>query len=125
MGNGTIDINETPYENHDIWQWSELTGFGDLLSPWEFAAASVIGNRKFVMYGGWDGKKWMSDVYIMDTMPLEWTELSVTGSVPPPRCGHSATMIEKRLLIFGGRGGAGPSNLWTHNAFGIALLGCQ
>jgi hypothetical protein len=35
---------------------------------------------------------------------LEWTELAVTGSVPPPRCGHSATMIEKRLLIFGGRG---------------------
>jgi len=40
----------------------------------------------------------------MDTMSLEWTELAVTGSVPPPRCGHSATMIEKRLLIFGGRG---------------------
>ncbi|KAF0920646.1 hypothetical protein E2562_036139 [Oryza meyeriana var. granulata] len=51
----------------DIWQWSELTGFGDLPSPWEFAAASAIGNRKFVMYGGWDGKKWLSDVYIMDT----------------------------------------------------------
>ncbi|KAL5216816.1 hypothetical protein ABZP36_008217 [Zizania latifolia] len=54
-------------------------------------------------YGGWDGKKWLSDVYIMDTMSLEWMELSVTGLVPPPRCGHSATMIEKRLLIFGGR----------------------
>uniref|UniRef100_A0A0E0KL71 Uncharacterized protein n=1 Tax=Oryza punctata TaxID=4537 RepID=A0A0E0KL71_ORYPU len=99
----------------DIWQWSELTGFGDLPSPREFAAASAIGNRKIVMYGGWDGKKWLSDVYIMDTMSLEWTELSVTGSVPPPRCGHSATMIEKRLLIFGGRGGAGPimGDLWA------------
>lgn len=41
----------------DIWQWSELTGFGDLPSPREFAAASAIGNRKIVMYGGWDGKK--------------------------------------------------------------------
>jgi N-acetylneuraminic acid mutarotase len=99
----------------DIWQWSELTGFGDLPSPREFAAASAIGNRKIVMYGGWDGKKWLSDVYIMDTMSLEWTELSVTGSVPPPRCGHSATMIEKRLLVFGGRGGAGPimGDLWA------------
>ncbi|KAL6894404.1 hypothetical protein ACP4OV_008502 [Aristida adscensionis] len=88
----------------DLWQWSELTGFGDLPSPREFSAASAIGNRKIVMYGGWDGKKWLSDVYIMDTMSLEWTELSITGSAPPPRCGHSATMIEKRLLIFGGRG---------------------
>ncbi|RCV40121.1 hypothetical protein SETIT_9G026300v2 [Setaria italica] len=99
----------------DLWQWSEMTGFGDLPSPREFAAASAIGNRKIVMYGGWDGKKWLSDVYIMDTMSLEWTELAVTGSVPPPRCGHSATMIEKRLLIFGGRGGAGliMGDLWA------------
>ncbi|RLN43464.1 host cell factor isoform X1 [Panicum miliaceum] len=99
----------------DLWQWSEMTGFGDLPSPREFAAASAIGNRKIVMYGGWDGKKWLSDVYIMDTMSLEWTELAVIGSVPPARCGHSATMIEKRLLIFGGRGGAGPimGDLWA------------
>ncbi|XP_037444343.1 protein GLUTELIN PRECURSOR ACCUMULATION 3 [Triticum dicoccoides] len=99
----------------DIWQWSEMTGFGDLPSPREFAAASAIGNRKIVMYGGWDGKKWLSDVYVMDTMSLEWTELAVTGSAPPPRCGHSATMIEKRLLIFGGRGGTGPimGDLWA------------
>lgn len=33
----------------DIWQWSELTGFGDLPSPRDFAAASAIGNRKIVM----------------------------------------------------------------------------
>ncbi|CAN6832386.1 unnamed protein product [Brassica oleracea] len=41
--------------------------------------------------GGWD-------------VSLEWMELSVSGSLPPPRCGHIATMVEKRLLVFGGRG---------------------
>ncbi|KAJ3683454.1 hypothetical protein LUZ60_013681 [Juncus effusus] len=99
----------------EIWQWSELTSFGDLPSPREFAAVSAIGTRKVVMYGGWDGKKWLSDVYVMDTMSLEWTELSITGSVPPARCGHSATMVEKRLLVFGGRGGSGAimGDLWA------------
>ncbi|XP_062091852.1 protein GLUTELIN PRECURSOR ACCUMULATION 3 [Humulus lupulus] len=99
----------------DIWQWSELTSFGDLPSPRDFAAASAIANRKIVMYGGWDGKKWLSDVYVLDTMSLEWTELPVTGSLPPPRCGHTATMVEKRLLVYGGRGGGGPimSDLWA------------
>ncbi|XP_072964441.1 protein GLUTELIN PRECURSOR ACCUMULATION 3 [Typha angustifolia] len=99
----------------DIWQWSELTSFGDLPSPREFSAASAIGNRRIIMYGGWDGKKWLSDVYILDTISLEWTELSVSGTVPSPRCGHSATMVEKRLLIFGGRGGGGPimGDLWA------------
>lgn len=40
----------------------------------------------------------------MLTVSLEWMELSISGSLPPPRCGHTATMVEKRLLIFGGRG---------------------
>ncbi|KAH9768907.1 Galactose oxidase/kelch repeat superfamily protein [Citrus sinensis] len=104
----------------DIWQWSELTSFGDLPSPRDFAAASAIGNRKIVMYGGWDGKKWLSDVYVLDTsnffaqawgLSLEWMQLPVTGSVPPPRCGHTATMVEKRLLIYGGRENETPG--WT------------
>ncbi|CAN6825093.1 unnamed protein product [Brassica oleracea] len=87
----------------DIWQWSELTSFGDLPTPRDFSAAAAIGNQKIVLCGGWDGKKWLSDVYVMDTMSLEWMELSVSGSLPPPRCGHTATMVEKRLLVFGGR----------------------
>lgn len=99
----------------DIWQWSELTSFGDLPSPRDFAAASAIGNRKIVMYGGWDGKKWLSDVFVLDTISLEWTELSFSGAPPPPRCGHTATMVEKRLLVYGGRGGGGPimGDLWA------------
>ncbi|WZZ49200.1 hypothetical protein YC2023_049307 [Brassica napus] len=99
----------------DIWQWSELTSFGDLPTPRDFSAAAAIGNQKIVLCGGWDGKKWLSDVYVMDTMSLEWMELSVSGSLPPPRCGHTATMVEKRLLVFGGRGGCGPimGDLWA------------
>ncbi|KAK9114750.1 hypothetical protein Syun_021547 [Stephania yunnanensis] len=51
-------------------------------------------------YRGWDGKKWLSDVYVLDTI----SELAMSGSLPPPRCGHTVTMVEKRLLVFGGRG---------------------
>ncbi|XP_050281980.1 protein GLUTELIN PRECURSOR ACCUMULATION 3-like [Quercus robur] len=36
-------------------------------------------------------------------LSLEWMELSVSGSLPLPRCGHTATMVEKRLLVYGGR----------------------
>lgn len=99
----------------DIWQWSELTTFGDLPSSRDFASASAVGNSKIVMFGGWDGKKWLSDVFVLDTISLEWTELSISGTIPPPRCGHSVTMIEKRLLVYGGRGGGGPimGDLWA------------
>ncbi|OIT26612.1 hypothetical protein A4A49_61948, partial [Nicotiana attenuata] len=58
----------------------------------------------------WDGKKWLSDVYILDTSTVfdsNSRELSVLGTLPPPRCGHTSTMVEKRLLVYGGRGKCG------------------
>lgn len=99
----------------EIWQWSELSSYGDLPCSRDFASASAIGNRKIVMYGGSDGKKWLSDVYILDTISLEWTELSISGPVPPSRCGHTVTMVEKRLLVYGGRGAGGQimGDLWA------------
>lgn len=100
----------------ETWQWVELTGYGDLPPPRDFAAGASVGNGKLVIYGGWDGTKWLSDVYVLDTMSLEWVLLPLpTGPAPAPRCGHSATMVEKRMLIFGGRGGGGPimGDLWA------------
>ncbi|XP_027364129.1 protein GLUTELIN PRECURSOR ACCUMULATION 3 isoform X3 [Abrus precatorius] len=49
------------------------------------------------------------------SLSLEWMELSVAGTLPHPRCGHTATMVEKRLLVYGGRGGGGPimGDLWA------------
>lgn len=99
----------------DIWQWAELTGYGDPPSARDFAAGAAVGNGKIVVYGGWDGSKWLSDVYVLDTISLEWRQLPITGPLPAPRCGHTATMVEKRLLILGGRGGGGPimGDLWA------------
>ncbi|WZZ49203.1 hypothetical protein YC2023_049310 [Brassica napus] len=33
----------------DIWQWSELTSFGDLPTPRDFSAAAAIGSQKIVV----------------------------------------------------------------------------
>ncbi|XP_050155630.1 protein GLUTELIN PRECURSOR ACCUMULATION 3-like isoform X2 [Malus sylvestris] len=43
-------------------------------------------------------------------------ELSVTaGSSPPPGCCHTATMVEKRLLVYISKGGEVPiiGDLWV------------
>ncbi|KAE8645964.1 hypothetical protein Csa_023882, partial [Cucumis sativus] len=131
------DIAVYDIENK-LWFQPECTGNGSDEqvgpSPRAFHIAVAIDCHMFVFGGrlgskrmgdfwvldtgkvwGWDGKKWLSDVYVLDTMSLEWTELSVSGSLPPPRCGHTATMLEKRLLVYGGRGGGGPilGDLWA------------
>jgi hypothetical protein len=50
---------------------------------------------------------------ILDSVSLEWRSLPLTGPAPAPRCGHSATMVEKRMLIFGGRGLYSYSQLYS------------
>jgi hypothetical protein len=45
----SVVVNHDAALHSDLWQWSEMAGFGDLPSPREFAAASAIGNRKIVM----------------------------------------------------------------------------
>jgi hypothetical protein len=65
----------------DIWQWSELTSFGDLPTPRDFAAAAAIGSQKIVLCGGWDGKKWLSDVYVMDTSKTSFLYSSFSSAI--------------------------------------------
>ncbi|KAL0007944.1 hypothetical protein SO802_009446 [Lithocarpus litseifolius] len=69
----------------DIWQWSELTSVGAYLRHEILLQLQPLGTGKLLL-------------------SLEWMELSVSGSLPSPRCGHTATMVEKRLLVYGGRG---------------------
>jgi len=51
-----------------VWQWSALISFGDMPCPREFSSATVIGNSKILMYGGWDGSDCLSDLHVLDTL---------------------------------------------------------
>eukprot|EP00271_Cylindrocystis_brebissonii_P004356 TRINITY_DN16001_c0_g1_i1.p1 TRINITY_DN16001_c0_g1~~TRINITY_DN16001_c0_g1_i1.p1 ORF type:complete len:562 (+),score=100.69 TRINITY_DN16001_c0_g1_i1:129-1814(+) len=102
----------------DTWQWIELSAYGEHPPPRDFASLTAIGNGRLVLFGGGDGNKWLSDVYVLDTMSLEWRSLpigSVSAGIPSPRCSHSALMVEKRLLVLGGRGAGGQitGDLWA------------
>jgi hypothetical protein len=79
-------------------QWAQLGGFGDRPPARDFAAAAALPSLgKLVVHGGWDGSSWHSDARVLDTPTLEWSQLPVAqGSSPPPRCGHTATIVETR-----------------------------
>lgn len=99
----------------ETWQWADLTGLGQLPPARDFAAAVAMGKSRIILYGGWDGDKWLSDVHVLDAASLQWREVATEGPAPPARCGHTATIVERRLLVFGGRGGGGPimGDLWV------------
>ncbi|XP_047964759.1 protein GLUTELIN PRECURSOR ACCUMULATION 3-like [Salvia hispanica] len=68
----------------DIWQWSQLTTFGDLPSPRDFAAVSV-----------------------------QWKRLHIINEPPAARAYHSMNCVGSRYLLFGGFDGKSTyGDLW-------------
>lgn len=59
--------------------------------------------RKLFLYGGYDGKDSFSDIEIFDTDSQLWTCVKTVGKITPsPRNAHTATVINKKIYIFGG-----------------------
>ncbi len=77
-----------------------------------FHSSAVIGNQFFVI-GGCHGKyRCLSDVYSLDLTPLlrdgdierlEWKDRKPIGNTFLTRWGHSSTVYDNKIFIFGGR----------------------
>ena len=68
-----------------------------------FSVFSVPWHR----FGGTDSQFHYNDVWSFDTKSLSWTLLTCTGFIMAPREGHSATIIDNIIYIFGGRAADG------------------
>lgn len=77
-----------------------------------FHSSAVIGNQFFII-GGCHGKyRCLSDVYSLDLAPLikdgdterlEWRDRKPLGSAFLTRWGHSSSVYDNKIYIFGGR----------------------
>lgn len=54
-----------------------------------------------VIYGGMSGCR-LGDLWLLDTVSMEWTRPLTTGPVPLPRSLHTSTLIGHRMFVFGG-----------------------
>ncbi|CAG9317843.1 unnamed protein product [Blepharisma stoltei] len=59
-----------------------------------------------VLFGGFDGRKWLNDVHLFNTSSMVWTQPRVLGSAPQPRQYHTAQIIGHKMYIFGGYNGS-------------------
>lgn len=95
----------------DLYTWSTPLTEGKPPSPREshtcVAYTSAITNKsKLIIYGGMSGHR-LGDVWFLDVDSLVWSKPSIlsggSSSTPPiPRSLHSATVINQRMIIFGG-----------------------
>eukprot|EP01097_Dermamoeba_algensis_P005731 TRINITY_DN3627_c0_g1_i1.p1 TRINITY_DN3627_c0_g1~~TRINITY_DN3627_c0_g1_i1.p1 ORF type:complete len:732 (+),score=161.29 TRINITY_DN3627_c0_g1_i1:33-2198(+) len=82
------------------WEKPQVKGNGP--SPRAFHSSSVFGKRIIIFGGIGEKKKYFNDVFVFDTDSMGWQQPEVTGEVPPPRCGHTANIIGKKMIVWGG-----------------------
>lgn len=109
------------------------------------AHSASLYNGTLYVFGGWNGKRELNDVYALDTsackphrgafytsisclllLPpqiivvsdtLEWKLVEATGTVPSPRHFHNGVIVGQRLYVFGGFDG----KVWKDDIFVLDL----
>eukprot|EP00698_Gefionella_okellyi_P016333 TRINITY_DN4672_c0_g2_i1.p1 TRINITY_DN4672_c0_g2~~TRINITY_DN4672_c0_g2_i1.p1 ORF type:complete len:886 (-),score=227.41 TRINITY_DN4672_c0_g2_i1:1172-3829(-) len=83
--------------------WTRLKVSGTAPSAREFHCAVFL-QGEIAIYGGWDGAKWLSDMYVFNAERREWRTAS-SRVQPPPRSGHCAAVLGSTAVVIGGGGG--------------------
>eukprot|EP00824_Muranothrix_gubernata_P003834 TRINITY_DN148_c0_g1_i2.p1 TRINITY_DN148_c0_g1~~TRINITY_DN148_c0_g1_i2.p1 ORF type:complete len:427 (+),score=62.98 TRINITY_DN148_c0_g1_i2:327-1607(+) len=94
--------------------WTPLRLAGKSPLPRWGHAVVVLGKSSALVYGGMGPLNQfdsLGDVFQMETAGLgSWSVRPVTGVVPSPRSGHTATLVGTRLFVLGGASLTGPVN---------------
>ncbi|KAF8492373.1 hypothetical protein F5888DRAFT_1858822 [Russula emetica] len=80
---------------------------------------SVTTGDRIIIFGGYDGQHVFNDTWSFNISTRKWTELQCTGSIPSPRGGHAAVLIDDVMYVFGGRAIDG-TNLGGLTAFKLS-----
>lgn len=70
-----------------------------------FGYVSVVHSNKFVLFGGFDGSRWLNDMYEFDFHTKTWTEISARGTLPSVRSCPAWAKDDTHVYIQGGYDG--------------------
>lgn len=64
---------------------------------------AIVYLNRMIVFGGYDGKRKLSDTYVFDFATKEWTAPNIAmHNAPSRRCKHTAVLHEKRMYVLGG-----------------------
>jgi hypothetical protein len=67
-------------------------------------SAHILGNF-FLVFGGYDGKLRLNDIFFLNLDTGSWTIPLIHGTAPSRRLGHASVVAGDKLVIFGGDDG--------------------
>lgn len=70
-----------------------------------FGYVSVVHDGKFVLFGGFDGSRWLNDMYVFDFPTATWTEIQASGVLPSARSCPAWAKDATHVYIQGGYDG--------------------
>ncbi|VVC45089.1 Kelch-type beta propeller,Kelch repeat type 1,Galactose oxidase, beta-propeller [Cinara cedri] len=90
--------------NIDTLEWSRPKVYGTIPMPKYGHSACIIQNKMYI-FGGYtvDRKNITQDLYMLDFSTMTWSIVKTNGSPPSVREFHTATVIDNKMYIYGGR----------------------
>lgn len=70
-----------------------------------FGYVSVVHDNKFVLFGGFDGSRWLNDMYVFDFATAQWQEIVSSGVKPTARSCPAWAKDDTHVYIQGGYDG--------------------
>ncbi len=77
------------------------------------AHSSEIIDNKMYVFGGWNGKKALSDLHVYNYITEAWSEPEVTGNKPGHRNNHATSTYNHYMFLHGGHNG----EIWQDDLF--------
>ncbi|CAE7726783.1 GPA3, partial [Symbiodinium sp. KB8] len=105
------------WENTPVLSWMHPVFTGRSIIARGGHASALVGNLLITFGGHYFGKdKFMycNDVWAIDLDTMTWHNPTCTGRAPGQRYGHTVTVVDYKVYIFGGRGPSGllHNDLW-------------
>ena len=65
-------------------------------------AATINNDQDIIVYGGGGKNKIFGDIWILNVAKMQWSQPQTRGAKPSPRWGHSCSIVNSKMYVYGG-----------------------
>jgi leucine-zipper-like transcriptional regulator 1 len=105
VGDIAINNNNNPVNNCNWIQQPLSARVRGKIPCRRFGYVSVVHHGKFILFGGFDGQRWLHDMFVFDLATRIWTEIEPRGAIPSVRSCPAWAKDATHVYIHGGYDG--------------------